>query len=557
MPVLRMFVRQEIPAHHPLIEGCGIRLLNADAQGRFLSLVELSIYGWVLLHDRSVAGIVVVENGTETFFPVSQARPDVVDAKTGRSNICGFAFVYPIQGDPEKVDIFVRASGQDVLLATAILKPQVSSKAVVGKNDFLFLGGADSNGLIEHITGKVAMTAAALDIHRRNFESFDRLKCPYVLTVVPEAHVVYAENLPDDIVVSGRRPIHALLKIFREKVFYPLDFLVEQKNSGVSVYTGNDSHWTEVAAHLTYAEIRKKLGRDVPTKASYEPTIFREVRDLCITDAAEAHNLALAAQNYAHGNWSPVFLAGILNHGNIASFRNENGTGRCLAFGTSFSTMLVSAYADDFRELVFCYGTAVDELMVEMVRPDFVIVEMPERFVHFPTLAVRGATFLSCMIASHERDYKCVAIDNIDQSPEPVSDALVVARDLIRSRTSSPYLESALATVAAYDQGVARRIGLVADLLRKISEPRVLRTIVAGQYNNSAYVLGALESMIEKGAIDEASCDIFPDSEMGLAARFKLMTGAGKTREAMSMLSAYVDAYGSTAFIASLGRTNP
>ena len=522
MPILKDFIRENASSMQAIVNGCGIRLLNIDESNLNVQLSEIQIYGWVLLNDlKAVAQIVVRDGDDEAVYPASFARPDVVDLIAGRSNECGFSFSYPLKSKTNRVEIFVRASGKFTLIASAQFELPRSNKSFVGKNDFLFLGGADSNGLVEHISGNVRITAEALNIHSANVALFRKLKCPSVILIVPEAHVLYREYLPEGFCVSDDRPINALLKNFAGSFYYPLDFLNRIKADGIQVYTGHDSHWTEVAAHLTYAEMRKKLGRKFPVKHSYEPSILREARDLRISNEVEVKQRELETRKMAQGGWTTMFAAGILNHGNIASFKNPKGSGKCLAFGTSFSTRLIAAYADDFRELIFCYGTTIDPLMVEMVKPDFVIVELPERFVHFPSLAVPGATFMGSLIASHENGYNGISIDRLDDDLANSDYVAKIARNLILGKNSPQHLADSLELISKFSSQVSEKLAQIARLLVNITEPRVLRPAVAGMYHN-AYILNILLSMVDRGEIDEKSSFIFPASSMGLAVKERL-----------------------------------
>ncbi|HYP62802.1 MAG TPA: hypothetical protein VEQ16_02885, partial [Acidocella sp.] len=157
---------------------------------------------------------------------------------------------------------------------------EISQKAIIGKDDFLFLGGADSNDLIAHISGDMKIRDTALKILKHNAAILNRLTCPKLLLVVPEAHVVYQDLLPDDIKVSEDRPIMQALPILGEAAVYPLQKLRNLRAKGVCVYTGHDSHWTETAAFETYISLRHKLNMTGKFKYFYEPSPSREARDL-------------------------------------------------------------------------------------------------------------------------------------------------------------------------------------------------------------------------------------------------------------------------------------
>jgi hypothetical protein len=75
----------------------------------------------------------------------------------------GIALVQLASSPNQEPSSFVSASGRKISELADIdmdttERGQISPKAVRGKNDFLFLGGEDSNGLIQHITGAKAIT---------------------------------------------------------------------------------------------------------------------------------------------------------------------------------------------------------------------------------------------------------------------------------------------------------------------------------------------------------------------------------------------------------------
>ena len=569
MPVVRRFDRAKSPPPDSLVKAFNVRLVDADSSGPWLRFS-----GWAVARDQAVLEIVLRDGDWSKAYPLDKPRPDIVAfVGGGTPEICGFEFAYAPQGDVVTVDVHV--DGQDIRLAEVELEPWqppeiasaapepvaeaatppplmeardvISPKAVRGRNDFLFVGGFDSNNLMNHMTGASMLTAAALEIHRQNFARLKTLPCPHLVVIVPEAHVLYEENLPEGMTLSPDRPVSALLREFGDDIYYPRQDLLRLKAEGGVVYTGHDSHWTEMAALEVYGHMRRRLGRDFPMAGTYTPNLAREVRDLRVSTPEEAREREAEARKHPHGSYLCYFANSILNHGNLSALYNAKGQGRCLAFGTSFSTRLSPAYANDFQEVLLCYGTTADPLMVELYKPDVVIVEMPERFVHFPASTVAGGLLLSSLIISRTSDFNGPAIDRLAAMPLPVSDAVLIARDLLLSGREPEREAAALDRLAVYSSEVADKAHAIAGIAHNITVPNVLRAVVSGQFTNKA-VIQAMLSMIQRGELDGAPADIFPPTESGLASRAQLALRNGRPDEAEAALAHYVSVYGNTEY---------
>lgn len=420
---------------------------------------------------------------------------------------------------------------------------EISQKAVIGKDDFLFLGGADSNDLIAHISGDVKITAAALKVLRHNAAILNQLTCSKLLLVVPEAHVVYQDLLPDEIKVSEDRPVMQALPVLGAAAVYPLQKLRNLRAKGVCVYSGNDSHWTETAAFETYISLRSRLNRTGKFKYFYEPLASREAGDLRSGSPRQVIEKEMAQRkNYTSGVQN-IFSNGMLNHGSASVIVNPRGTGRCLAFGTSFSTRLVPAYGCDFRETIFCYGTAIDPALVDLVKPDAVIVEMPERFIHYPTAAVRGGTFVSALMASQTPGYKGILHD-LTQKVSQNTESFIKAQRLL-CRPAAALADLGLFNEAEYRSVEAEKIQAVLGIIARGVEMMPLRMLASGQFRRNV-ILYSIFGMIDRGEISLEDRAIIPDTEMGGLALVRLLIRGGKGEEALQVLAHTKEAWGTS-----------
>lgn len=409
----------------------------------------------------------------------------------------------------------------------------ISGKAIQGKADFLFLGGADSNDLMVHLTGELKLSPAAKYIFSRNLVNLDGIKCPWTILIVPEAHCIYSDLLPCDKEIHPQRPAIEVSRRWEEHVIYPVEYLNKLRREGVAVYTGDDSHWTEVAAFRTYELIREKLGRNFPPCGGYTPKEDREAKDLRYGN--DVHRRERDIREFGNVPFKSVFTNGLLNHGSASFLFNPKGQGRLVAFGTSFSTRLCPAYATDFREVFFFYGTAADSWIIEKCDPDAVIVEMPERFVHYPSLGRRGGVPLGALLASNESGE--LGRRRINTSL-PISDCM---RDFsLFFGGLSDLIGPAKLGLKVFGSTIAPDSVLFAveaciKLAEKFEERRWLRMLIGGQYRRDG-LLYKLFQEIDRNSFDEQSVALFPDSEMGILGRIRYYLRAGDRYRASSLL---------------------
>lgn len=421
-------------------------------------------------------------------------------------------------------------------------------KVIHGKNDFLFLGGADSNDLISHITGKQKLSENAKLIWRENIRNIESRFPNAVGLIVPEAHVIYNDFLPDDIVLAKERPVHSVMEITSKTFNYVETLLRNARAEGVEVYTGNDSHWTEEAALLAWKRIRGKLGRDFEFISHYIPDSRREHRDLLTKIINEEEAKLLPAAPQTASNAEMVLSTNILNKGLIALFSNKNAPpGRLLAFCTSFSTRLSQAYAADFREVLWVYGTAIDWSLVQDWAPDEVLVEMPERFLHAPTIDAPTPISLLAVIARASLDAvsrRCFYFN------PTASELSLESRNLAeRLRVVDTWLGSALLegrmprSSELLEQGLTDAAVEVALAVRE--NPKLFRLLV-GMARDDATLYEAFRAVDEK-KLHSNHLLWLPNSEMVSLTKIRALLKEGRDSSARIQLNDHVGRFEASA----------
>jgi hypothetical protein len=403
-----------------------------------------------------------------------------------------------------------------------------------GRDGFLFLNGRDSNNLVGYLTGAETISRSTRTIHRHNRAVIEGLGLPFLGIIVPEAHCVYPEHLPDGIVISEARPVRQVLDDMAPGYHYALPQMTTFKAQGGVAYTGRDSHWTQPAALECYRDLRGRIGRSHDLDLAYTPSVTAETGDLSIKSPQE---VVAAEREHAKSmlTYFNVFASQILNHGNVLVLHNPKGRGRCLAFGTSFSTRLVPAYASDFAEVVFCYGTTVDAALVDLVKPDCVISELPERFLHFPSYSVDGSTLISLLLGLHDHIGTSAAVlAPVAKVPERVC-ALGTffggANDRAMGRPALAFMR----LLETSNPDLALRVALLAPFLTEPMEKTGLRLLLSGQFYNRG-LLAQVSKFVDEGLLDIGRLPLVPDSEAGLLTQIRMQIRAGLHGQAVATL---------------------
>lgn len=422
----------------------------------------------------------------------------------------------------------------------------ISDKAMMGRNGFLFLNGNDNNDLLGHLQGEIPLREAALAVHTHNKEVIDGARLPFLGIIVPEAHCVYPELLPHGVPApSCVRPISKVVASMATGYTYPIDLLLDYKASGGIVYTGRDSHWQLKAAYETYVSLRNRIGRTHDLVPTFDLDSDSEVGDLTLSNRSEIVAAERVAMLRRFQVDDLVFSSNVMNHGNVMAFHNRAGSGRCLAFGTSFSLRLLPAYLSDFEEVVFCYGTTVDPFMIDLVRPDFLISELPERFLHYPSFSIRGASLFSMLLGiSSEGPVRSNLHPQSPRLPEHLRKLVTVLDQGARfstahSKSSFPRL------LEDFDMDIALRAVLLRVFLDRPGYKIGIRQLLSGQFH-SRLILEKVSGLIDTGDISLRDINLIANHENGLLSKVRLFIRSGLDAHAKKTLDECLSTFGTS-----------
>jgi len=146
-----------------------------------------------------------------------------------------------------------------------------------GKDGFLFHRDHEA---VEQVTGVLTYSPAQLEQWLSTLETrkawCDAQGIVSRCLIVPEKHVVYADKLPDGIVVSDQRPAAMLLgaatPYLSGHVLYPLEPLLAARRCR-DTHHATDTHWNHFGAFVAYDDLMASLAPDIELFRLREPDL--------------------------------------------------------------------------------------------------------------------------------------------------------------------------------------------------------------------------------------------------------------------------------------------
>ncbi len=261
---------------------------------------------------------------------------------------------------------------------------------LVGRDGWLFLTG-DTNDVLGQHTGRVQPGKLWELRWRRVLAARKRLvsgvDASWVHCLIPDKESVYAEQLPPEIEVVPRRPIHRFLEIARSMgvpAMFPLDEMRAARDRGL-IFHETDTHWTYLGAHVVYELVCDELERRGFSVPRVDPD------DILFETTEEAGDLGskLDPPHLGHGldatlrseRAELVFDSGVHLTGRVGVWEADIDAPTAVMFGTSYSTLGALFFKESFRRMVFVHGNSLDGKLIRREKPDVLLTMPAERGV--------------------------------------------------------------------------------------------------------------------------------------------------------------------------------
>ena len=269
------------------------------------------------------------------------------------------------------------------------------SKAINGKNDFLFLGNSSSNVINESL-GFSFFTKSELNkiknniIERKKWLAKNKIKL--YIAIAPNKHVVYQENLPFHYPKKETRKDQLIAFIKSEINFNIIDlgkqFNVKKQSN--RLYKKLDSHWNDLGAFYATQTLVSVIKKDF------------DIEELKLVDykidSIKKNNGDISKMiNYKNDvnviKLTPKFKMEVVdldlpkyyNEQSISESRHKNKSKnfKVLLFRDSFSSALKPFINNTFGETTFIWSHKFDKELILKEKPDMVIMEYVERYLEF------------------------------------------------------------------------------------------------------------------------------------------------------------------------------
>jgi acetyltransferase AlgX (SGNH hydrolase-like protein) len=266
--------------------------------------------------------------------------------------------------------------------------PVIDDKVAKGKDGWLFLD-KDSNDTMGQHAGRRLLTDHQVqqwqDLLEQRSAWLNLHGAPYFYLIAPDAHAVYADKLPDDVVPGATRPALQVLEHLRERnsfapLLYPLDELIAERDGLVYPQTG--SHWSEFGAFVGYRALMKHMTEMLPVRRLPR-------REIHLSYEHKAGDLGMKFDPPLKSRYVFVDVVGartryvndnrVRNHGRLVEFQSDAYNAlTCLVFGDSYAMTMMPLIAEAFARTYFAH-IYFDYDLIRELKPDVVVTVAAER----------------------------------------------------------------------------------------------------------------------------------------------------------------------------------
>ena len=169
-------------------------------------------------------------------------------------------------------------------------------------------------------------------------------------SIFPNKEQVYADKMPSIKVTNRAKKLQRIEHYFNKNsdlnFIYPLDILIESRNSNIDTYLKEDTHWNSMGAMIGYSKIQEALGKEAPIY-TYEEIPYSG------GDLANMVGVGSTYQSYDIKYKEEVSYT-VVDDGYrryVETQSSLSDDSRCLLIGDSFSNALVPYFAKDYEHL--------------------------------------------------------------------------------------------------------------------------------------------------------------------------------------------------------------
>ncbi len=273
----------------------------------------------------------------------------------------------------------------------------ITIKSIIGKEDWLFMSKKD---YINQIS--IPFTSEELQIINYNLnvttEWFKKHGIKYYLTVPPAKPRVYPEYLPDYMRVRlnfckmDQVKSYLNLKSSIQFIDFKEELIANKKHQ--QLYYKTDTHWNEFGAFIGYTKIIQRIAQDFPQIKPLKLedfTVTKEVNhegDLLAMLGYNSNFFATRYTLYPKDSIEPTFIYStkpIIIRNGFEKWKMPNNKTSLSIFviRDSYTTHMKKFISASFENSVYAWMPEIPIYKIAEEKPDIVLHEIFERFVHF------------------------------------------------------------------------------------------------------------------------------------------------------------------------------
>jgi alginate O-acetyltransferase complex protein AlgJ len=282
-----------------------------------------------------------------------------------------------------------------------------TKEVVVGKDGWLFY---TADKLMEQHTGADIFSPAELENWVKLMEAdrdwLAKRGIAFYILIAPDKNTLYPEKLPGFPrgTVTRIDQLAARLRKSDLEFIDPREEMFRVKAAGEMVYTPGDTHWSERGAFVAYQmlmeRVRKKYPSIVPLglddfKISYGEPAATDLTSILTLNRNVSYSVERMSPKWKSHQTAPQTTSMRPGWGwRVTENSNDlKDRPRLLVFGDSFTDYVLgpTMLYETFRDPVWTHnnGGTLNFNLVREVKPDIVLVQFAERYLHlFPTKAV-------------------------------------------------------------------------------------------------------------------------------------------------------------------------
>ena len=275
-----------------------------------------------------------------------------------------------------------------------------SMKVTVGREGWLFYA---SENVLEDYMNVIPFTSEDLEKMGRVLDErrawLEGKGIKLFILVAPNKHTIYSEYLPRYIHKLGKESRLDQAKTYLERYYPKLEFLdareiLSNAKRTQRLYYKTDTHWNAYGAFITYGELMKRIGLHFPAVKRHSLDDFTLqvqefkggglARMLSLSDrlAEETVKLVPKFDRRAQDVSSPPANSAPARGAISITEVDDPHLPTAVIFHDSFTVALKPFLSESFRRSVFAWTSDFVPELVEREKPDIVIIECVERYIH-------------------------------------------------------------------------------------------------------------------------------------------------------------------------------